>query len=153
MEAVVAILTNSIGMADSAGWVAHVIVEALVESPAPVDIMQYVNEAAANHRQIYSTLRADFDKLAANSSPPDKLVEYVGTYRHPGALDFQIEIRTDEDSGLLVAFQGLGSQTWDLKHLEGDTFHWLTSRDYQAKKASFTYLSLYNLLKISFRRD
>lgn len=152
INSVVVVLTNSIGLADPAAWIAHVMVEALVDSPSPADIMAFVNEASKNHIQSYPKVQAVFDELAANSTVPENLTDYVGTYIYTGDLDFKVQIRLVENDTLQVAFQGLDSQVWNLNHLEGDTFHWLTSRDHQAKKAKFTYPFLHSLFKIAFQR-
>ncbi|KAK2009782.1 beta-lactamase/transpeptidase-like protein, partial [Colletotrichum eremochloae] len=135
----VVVLTNSIGLADPSAWIGHVLLEALVETPSPVDVMQFVEEAAQSHIQSYPKLQETFAQLRGNSTPPETLQDYTGVYQFDGDLDFKIVIRLTSQGGLQVVFQNIESQTWDLQFLEGETFHWLTSRDDQAKKAKFTY--------------
>ncbi|KAK3180498.1 hypothetical protein K4F52_008089 [Lecanicillium sp. MT-2017a] len=150
----IAVLTNSIGLADPSAWIGHVLIEVLVETPSPVDIMQFVEEAAQNHVQSYPKLQKTFDQLRRNSStPPESLDDYIGIYQFAGDLDFKIVIRFNDKKALQVVFQGIESQAWDLQFLEGETFHWLMSRDDQAKKAKFTYPFLPSLFKIVFERD
>ncbi|OHE90437.1 hypothetical protein CORC01_14265 [Colletotrichum orchidophilum] len=149
----VVVLTNSIGLADPSACIGHVLLEALVETPSPVDIMQFVEEAAQSHIQSYPKLQETFNSLRGNSTPPAALQDYVGVYQFDAGLDFKIVIRLKSQSVLQVVFQAMESQTWDLQFLEGETFHWLTSRDDQAKKAKFTYPFLPSLFKIVFERN
>ncbi|KFZ24694.1 hypothetical protein V502_00832 [Pseudogymnoascus sp. VKM F-4520 (FW-2644)] len=122
------VLTNSIGWADPSAWIGHIIVEALVDTPNPVDILKYVKEAAENHKNSYPKLQKTFDEARSNDTKSSPAEEYV-------------------------AFQGLDSQVWDLTHYENDTFHRLSSRDEQAKRARFTYPFSPGLFKIIFNRN
>lgn len=89
---------------------------------------------------------------------PDSLEDFTGVYYYQGAFKFVIEVRLKphlEQGGtrrLQVLFQGRESQLWDLEHLEGETFHWLSDRNWQAKRARFTYPFVPGLFKLMFNR-
>ena len=64
---------------------------------------------------------------------------YVGKYYNEIG-DFHIEIaRSQHSKGLQLAFQGLDSQIWEMKHYHHDSFIWLMSRDEAVKRARFPY--------------
>ncbi|OBT68088.1 hypothetical protein VE03_01517 [Pseudogymnoascus sp. 23342-1-I1] len=146
------VLTNSIGWADPSVWIGHIIVKALVDTPNQVDILQYVREAAENHKNSYPNLQKPFDEARSNETKSSPAEEDVGTYRNEKS-GFLVEIRAKTDGTIQVAFQGLDSQVWDLTHYENDTFHWLSSRDEQAKRARFTYPFSPGFFKIIIKRN
>lgn len=159
IDASVVVLTNTIALADPASWVAHILIEALVDSPMPVDIMSFVQEAVHGHIHSYRDALQRFGELRVLSrSLPRDLREFMGTYRYTGGLNLVIVVRLlkvgDDISThrLQVLFQGRLSQTWTLEFLEGDTFHWLCSRDWQAQRGRLTYPSADGLFKIEFIR-
>lgn len=156
----VVVLTNSIGLADPAAWIGHVIVEALVDTAAPVDILKFVDEASKGHVNSYIELQRKFSELHANNTSPipDNLDDFTGIYYYQGAFKFTIEVRLNpqlehgETPRLQALFQGRESQLWDLTYLEGETFHWLSDRNSQAKRARFTYPFVPGLFKLMFKR-
>lgn len=156
----VVVLTNSIGLADPAAWIGHTILETLVDTEAPVDILKFVDEASKGHVDSYIELQRKFSELRANNmSPvPDSLEDFTGVYYYQGAFKFTIEVRLEPrpEKGvaprLQALFQGRESQLWDLQHLEGETFHWLSDRNGQAKRARFTYPFVPGLFKLVFKR-
>jgi hypothetical protein len=160
VDSSVVVLTNSIGLADPAAWIGQVIVEALVDTAAPVDILKFVDEASKAHVNSYVELQHKFSELSANNTSlvPDSLPDFTGVYSYQGAFKFATEVRLKphpEQGGtprLQALFQGRESQLWDLEHLEGETFHWLSDRNGQAKHARFTYPFIPGLFKLEFKR-
>ena len=87
---------------------------------------------------------------------PKPLEQYVGTYID-ATHNFLVEVHILKHSSknLQIAFQGLKSQVWDLRHYEGDTFLWLTSRDEQARQGRFTYspTCVYKIIFVTDPKD
>lgn len=73
-----------------------------------------------------------------NAPPTHLLDDFVGRYINTGH-EFIVEIRKKDGSTLQVAFQGLDSQVWDLRHYQHNTFIWLSCRDHIVKRARFPY--------------
>ena len=160
LNASVVVLTNTIGLADPTSWVGHVLVAALVDCPEPVDIMSFVEEAVGNHIMSFRDIRQRFRRQQFFRQPTwyfTQLQDYVGTYRYDGPLDFIIVVRLIEGPNtnpkLQIQFQGRQSQSWGLEHLEGDTFHWLCSRNWHARRGRLTYPLVENIFKIVFVRN
>ena len=149
----VVVCTNSIALGDVSGWVSLAIIEALIDTPRPSDFASLATEAAQANANNVSVLveRLEVARTTANSSPRP-LGEYIGRY-YDRAHNWAIEIRKNKSGdGLEVAFQGLNSQVWALKHYENDTFLWLASREEQAKRGRMTtYPLVANHFKLIFQ--
>lgn len=135
----IVVLTNSTGLADPAGWINELLVEAMVESAHTTDFVHLATEAAKNHIASIPKMEYSLEQAREPNAPPThSLDEFVGQYINSGHK-FIVEIRKKDDSTLQVAFQGLDSQVWDLRHYHHDTFMWLCSRDNIVKRARFPY--------------
>ena len=145
------VLTNSVGLSDPAGWVNELLIETIVESPHHTDFVKLARDAAQKHIASYPAMERKLEEHRASSKPPKPLSRYLGQYVN-SAHSFLVEIRLKDPVTLQIAFQGLDSQLWDLRHYQDDTFLWLSSRDEQAKRARFTY-SPASVYKIIFSSD
>lgn len=147
-EFAIIVLSNSIGLADPCGWVAALLVGAVLDSPEQNDYVRLAQEAAREHIARTGLIAERLKQDNGSMEPAKPLECYSGQYRHP-LNGFLIDIRHNGD-GLYIAFQGQDSQLWRLTHLNGDTFLWMASRNEQAKRARFTY-SPSNVFKIIFK--
>lgn len=135
----IVVLTNSIGLADPAGWINELLVETMVESAHQTDFVHLATEAANNAIASIPKMEDSLEQAREpNTFPTHSLDEFVGRYINIGH-EFIVEIRKKDDSTLQVAFQGLDSQVWDMRHYQHDTFIWLTSRDHIVKRARFPF--------------
>lgn len=148
----IVVLTNSIGLSDPTGWINELLVETLVESPHQTDFVQLAAEAAQSHIASVPKMERELEQSRdPNSTPTQPLDAFVGRYVNT-AHSFVVEIRKKNDSTLQIAFQGLDSQVWDLRHHQQNTFVWLTSRDEIVKRARFPYVGM-NVYTIIFQTN
>lgn len=145
------VAVNSIGLGDPAGWITQLLIETITESPAPNDFVSLAEEAAKNHaNQMIKTQQA-LDDARKPGTHPQPLTAYTGDYVG-FAGQFKIQIRMKSPEALQVIFQGLESQTWDLKHYQDNTFTWLEDFDTQAKRVRFTF-SGPDMFKLVFKSN
>lgn len=137
-----AVLVNSIGLGDPAGWIFQLMVEALVDSPSPNDYIRLAQEAATNHASKYEEMQRQLERKKSNQPLSKPLPHYTGRYYDPNMdLFVDVALKSESDSELYLKFQGLDSQMWDLQHYDADTFVIPLRFDYYAKRAMFTFLS------------
>jgi len=86
---------------------------------------------------------------------PRSLQDYMGRYRSPTQaffIEVNAKVKENNDKQLVLAFQGLDSQTWDLNHREDHTFLTLTTFNDWVKRAMFTFGNE-NFLRFRFQAD
>ncbi|KAK2028125.1 putative D-aminoacylase [Colletotrichum zoysiae] len=153
LDSSVVVCTNSIALGDVSGWVSLAVLEALIETPSPSDYVRLASEAAQSNARNVDRLEAALERPSGSRVSHKPLDQYVGSYRH-ASLDWFVDIKLNSEGALEVAFMGLESQTWTLKHHEVDTFLWLTSREEQAKRGRMTtYPLVANHFKLIFGED
>lgn len=138
LDIVSVVLTNSIALADPAGWINQYLIETIVDSPVKNDYVKLAQAAAQNHISSYPQIFKELEEQRVPDLPAKSPSAYIGIYKD-AARPFYIHIVEGTSSPLRILFQGLTSQAWDLNHYQGDAFLFLTSRDDQARRALFTF--------------
>jgi CubicO group peptidase (beta-lactamase class C family) len=116
IDAAIVVCTNSIGLGDASGWISMALIEALIDTPSPNDIIRYATEAAVGHANSVPTLMKELEEARTVSGRRD-LSQYIGRYTD-AERDWVIDVRAKEPGQLEVLFQGLESQAWPLNHYE-----------------------------------
>ncbi len=150
----IVVLVNSIGLGDPAGWVNQLVIEKVIDSPAPSDYVSLAKEAAQNHSSSFSKITKKLKDRRVASPPSKSLKDYTGRYQDLNQ-DFFVDIKFRENSELEleIAFQGLESQVWALEHYQSDTFLCFnTSFNDLAKRAIFTFLDE-DYFQFTFRQN
>lgn len=150
----IAVLVNSIGLGDPAGWINQLVIENVIDSPAPKDYVALAQEAATNHSSSFSKLSKALQNACVDTPPSKPLKDYVGRYQAPDQ-DFFVDVRFRESVQLQleIVFQGLESQVWALDHYQCDTFLCFnTSFNDLAKRAIFTFLDE-DYFQFTFRQN
>lgn len=138
-ESAIVVLSNSISLNDCADWVGQLILEALIDVGPRNDYKKYAQESVDAHLAKFPAMRRSLESNRIPNTKPKTLYTYVGKYFNR-ISDFQIEITINQRSqGLQLAFQGLASQVWEMKHYHHDSFLWLMSRDEAVRRARFPY--------------
>lgn len=151
-ESAMVVLTNSISLNDCADWVGQLILETVVGTTRPNDYQGYAQESSDNHLAKFPLMQKTLDEQQVKDTSPKPLKAYIGRY-YNAIEDFNIKISVKpSNENLELAFQGLDSQVWELRHYHYDTFTWLMSRDEAVKQARFPY-SPEKLYKIEFVAD
>lgn len=151
LDIVFVVLTNSIALADPAGWINQYLIETIFDSPVKNDYVQLAKEAAQTHIDSYPQIFKELEEQRVPDLPPKSPSAYIGIYKD-ASRPFYIHILEGTSSPLQILVQGLTSQAWDLNHYQGDTFLFLTSRDDQARRALFTFAG-HDDFKIIFETD
>ncbi len=155
INACIVVLVNSIGLGDPAGWINQLIIEAVIDTPTPNDYVKLAEEAAKNHATTVDRMWSRLKDTRKDIPMPRSLQDYVGKYRSP-TQDFFIDVKTkvkeDNTTQLVLKFQGLDSQTWNLSHWEADTFLALKTFNDWAKRAMFTFGNE-NFFRFGFQAD
>lgn len=128
-ESAIVVLTNSIPLNDAADWISQAYASALFHFPGPADYVALAKESRRRKVEGIDSIRAKFDAIRQDHSdegPRLPLSSYWGIYENE-AGNFFIDISEHRDSNetsLLLRLQGKESQTYELRHLRGDTFEW-----------------------------
>ena len=138
LDIVFVVLTNSIALADPAGWINQYLIETIVDSPVKNDYIKLAQDAAQSHIDSYPQILKELEEQRLPSLPSKSPSAYVDVYKD-ASRPFYIHIVEGTSSPLQILFQGLTSQAWDLNHYQGDTLLFLTSQDEQARRALFTF--------------
>lgn len=138
-ESAIVVLSNSISLNDCADWVGQLILEALIDVEPRNDYRKYAQESADAQLAKFPAMQRSLLSKQVPNTEPKTLDAYLGHY-YNRISDFHIEITmNDHSQGLQLAFQGLTSQVWQMKHYHHDSFLWLMSRDEAVRRARFPY--------------
>ncbi len=131
---VIVVLQNSNSLNDCPDWIAQLLIETVFDYPERNDWLELARASARMALELVPSMRSKLDEgRVPNTRPRFPLHAYCGRYQSP-LKDFFLEISQNDD-GLLVAFQGLPSQSNRLWHYHYDTFTWLMTHDEAARRA------------------
>ena len=126
-ESAIIVLTNSLGLNDTADWIGQLVLEEFLEVPKRNDYIKAAKTSVAANAEWHSTTFEEVWKEQRKGTSPRSLEEYVGTYWDPIHI-FKIEVSLEEQT-LYWSFQGLESEKFRLDHYELDIFTWLQPRN------------------------
>lgn len=131
---IIVVLQSSNSLNDCPDWIAQLLIETVFDFPERIDWLGLARTSARSALALVPSMRLKLDKgRVPNTRPSLPLDAYCGRYQSPLG-DFTLEVSQRED-GLLVAFQGLRSQSNRLEHYHFDTFSWLMTHDEAARRA------------------
>ncbi len=122
-ESAIVVLTNTLALNDTPGWVAQHVLEELLEVPDRNDYVAAAKTSVAESVNWYSSTIEELTKNCKADTSPKNLEDYTGTYWdaiHIVKIDLSLE-----DGTLYSALQGLPSEEFSLDHYKHDTFTWL----------------------------
>lgn len=131
---IIVVLQSANSLNDCPDWVAQLLIETVFDFPERNDWLELARASARSALALVPSMRLKLDKgRVPNTRPSFPLDSYCGRYQSP-LKNFFLEVSQRED-GLLVAFQGLPSQSNRLWHYHFDTFTWLMTHDEAARRA------------------
>ncbi len=92
LDCSIAVLVNSIGLGDPAGWVYQLIIEALIDTPRPNDYSKLAKEAAQNHASSVANIAEVLENKKRDKVVSKPLLHYTGKYLDL-AQDFFVEVK------------------------------------------------------------
>jgi hypothetical protein len=139
ISSAIVVPSNSISLNDCADWVSPALLEALSDIDNRTYSRKYAKESADAQIAKFPGMAKSLEEKLNPGTIPRTLDNGVGKYYNEIG-GFSIEIRrSTHPEHLQLAFRGLGSQKWNLKHYHHDSFIWLITQDEAVSKARFSY--------------
>lgn len=131
---IIVVLQSANSLNDCPDWIAQLLIETVFDFPERNDWLELAKASARSALALVPSMRLKLDKgRVPNTRPSLPLDAYCGRYHSP-LKNFFLEVSQHEDE-LVVAFQGLPSQSNPLRHYHFDTFTWLMTHDEAARRA------------------
>lgn len=142
----VAVLTNSIAISDAADWIGRVFIQALFDLRDNNDYVKLAEEGNKRVIKSYQDMINARDELKQKHGSDQQipsLEAYVGRYNNPNK-PFHIVIMLSEEnnSELVLQFQGLKDQTYTLRHLYHHVFEWVLTHDEAKRRGRYSNTNL-----------
>lgn len=151
MDVVVVVLTNSYALNDCADWVLQLVLEEILTAPfGKTDFITLAEASALRSTAKFNSLVSALNMYPRPAEVPSHLrpaevpshlrsrpvqpplSQFVGDYEDTvGIMDMNISL---EGEHLTWALRGLDTERFRLYHHDGNTFHWLGTRDDMLKR-------------------
>jgi CubicO group peptidase (beta-lactamase class C family) len=138
-QSAVVVLANSTALTDSADSIAQAIAQSLFDFPVLVNFLILTETIARGMVVKYDDMLATIARRRQPGANRHSLKKYSGRYWNELG-NFVLEITVTKEKrkrALQLSFQGLGSQTYPLRHLAGNTFEWVLSLDEVARRGRY----------------
>ncbi|KAI4869675.1 beta-lactamase/transpeptidase-like protein [Hypoxylon rubiginosum] len=139
-DSAVVVLTNSMGTSHAADWIARTMIQALLGIDDGNNYVELAREASRRNVQGYDEMFDDLNEMRA-ACPTSKRRDpaaFLGNYSlDSGLFTIAISPGTDDNSGLVLRFQGLDSQAYALRHFCEDVFEWALTFDESRKRGRY----------------
>lgn len=134
----IVVLTNSIALCDAADIIGQAYAQAIFDFKDPIDYIGYTRKASKRLVSIYRNLGDTVEKDRKPNTLHHSLDSYTGRFWNK-LHNFVLEVRRHATNPELLqfAFQGLDTQTYDLRHLADETFEWTLSLNEETKRARY----------------
>ncbi|KAK5659822.1 hypothetical protein OQA88_1034 [Cercophora sp. LCS_1] len=150
-QAAIVVLTNSISQGDVADWVAQTILQAVIGSTHPLDLVPIADGAAKRWRTRYTTMVETLEKGRTPNTKETPHPAIIGAYQHKTQA---LWIQVFEEGGVLkFRVNGRDTQTHILRHYHYDTFCFLPSAEERISRALFHYAAPSWLLHFQRKED
>lgn len=148
------VLTNSLALNDTADWLGQLYLEAYLGVKERNDYITLSEEAVKGTLRWYPDILAELQQNQIPGTTPRDLSEYIGRFTNEAGT-MMIEVSLDESRNepcLQLAFQGLQSEIYPLRHYHHDVFTWLMPRNELVQRGRFLSRSLHKaqFFKIEF---
>ncbi|CAO2648630.1 Nn.00g078970.m01.CDS01 [Neocucurbitaria sp. VM-36] len=120
------VLQNSSTPVDIADYAAQLLIERLLNVPEPVDFVALAREHVRKAFKQASDVKVELDRNRQLGTFPKALASYVGRYLNE-LRNWCIDVSINDDGGLTMAFQGLDTEIFELRHYHHDSFEWWMS--------------------------
>jgi CubicO group peptidase (beta-lactamase class C family) len=146
-KSAIIVLTNTLGLTDTADTVSQLLTEILFDLPEKHDFVGLTQKIVDVERKSLTNVAEKLEQERTLGTTPRDLNDYVGTYRNVlGTMKVEILL---QDKTLVMRFQDLEEETFAMQHYEYDTFTWWFTRDECARRGRFTNYG-YEYFRINF---
>ena len=134
-DAVIVVLSNSLGLTDAPDWVGQLLVESILGETNPHDFVELAKRTRKTHLRQYPRLDMKMYRDRSLDSPMKPPKAYTGRYENSIGT-FKIDVAI---SGLSLRMwcQGYESVDYELDHHDHDIFTWEVIRNEDIKRAMF----------------
>lgn len=133
------VLTNSIALSDAADWISRTFTQALFD----IDTNDYVKlamEANKRYIKLFENMATEIDNMRDGKTP--RLDAFAGRYVHPSQL-FVVDLAVcDSRNKLVLRFQGLNSQKYELRYLCEGVFEWVLGHDESKRRGRYNAVEM-----------
>jgi CubicO group peptidase (beta-lactamase class C family) len=126
-KTVIVVLSNSMSLNDTPGWLGELYLETLLDNSDKNDYVALANASVKASLQLWPAMAADLEKERKPGTTPRGLQDYYGRYVNR-LRNYEIEI-FEADGQLRLRFQKQVCVTYPLVHYHYDTFSWLLTHD------------------------
>lgn len=149
-ETAVIVLTNTLGLSDTADTVTQLLVETIFDMPQKHDFVDVTRKIRDLELQSMVKVAEELEKNRNQGTKPRPLQEYTGRYQNDiKTMIIDVALHGDR---LQMQFQQLDNEKYALHHHEHDTFNWWMSRNECSSRGRFTNYSAEHYL-IRFMTD
>ena len=137
-ESAIVVLTNSISLCDAADFIGQAYTQALFNFSDGTDYVNITRRTSQKLVSIYGDLTTAMEAQREPYTQAHLMRSYTGRFwnsLHNFVLD--IQLHPIYGNCLQVAFQGLESQIYTLRHLRHETFEWSLSLDDEARRGRY----------------
>lgn len=142
----VVVLINSIAISDAADWIGRVFIQALFHLQDNNDYVKLAEEGNQRVIKSYQDMINERDELRQKHGSDQQipsLEAYVGRYNNPNKpFHILIMLSEENNSELVLQFQGLKDQTYKLRHLYHHVFEWALNHDEAKRRGRYPNTSL-----------
>ncbi|KAG6355591.1 hypothetical protein INS49_003553 [Diaporthe citri] len=148
VKAGVVVLQNSLGFVDTADFIGQLLLETLLQPPEPNDYVDISRQFNARARGSIGDVKAELEFFHIPGTHARPLPSYEGRFWNE-LHNFFIDIAVSDTGTLQMKWQGLDSQSHELRHYHYDVFSWLMAPEEMVRRAlgSQFYPAEYYLLE------
>lgn len=137
-QSAIVVLTNSIPLTDAPDNLGQAVAQALFGFHDPIDFVELTKMVKGRLLDQHKDMASEISRKKGPDAPNRALDEYIGKYVNElGNFVLTIEKHDVDGSVLQLSFQGLKSQSYELRPLDGDTFEWSMTLDEEARRGRY----------------
>lgn len=134
LKAGVVVLQNSLGFVDTADFIGQLLLETLIQPPQPNNYVEISRQFNAGARGSIDELKAELELFRIPGTHARPLPSYEGRFWNE-LHNFFIDIAVSDTGTLQMKWQGLDSQSHELRHYYYDVFSWLMTPEEMVRRA------------------
>jgi CubicO group peptidase (beta-lactamase class C family) len=137
----VVVLANSFDLYDTPDFIGQLIVEAIIDSPDPVNFVPIAKKTVQNALSHHSDMNAQLVRERIPGTEARPLTDYVGHYHSDEGNDFGIDVNI-KGNELRVLVQGFEDVYYDVYHYNNNVFAFDCDRDAETKRIIYPNASI-----------
>jgi CubicO group peptidase (beta-lactamase class C family) len=137
----VVVLANSFDLYDTPDFIGQLIIEAIIDSPDPVNFVPIAKKTVQNALSHHPDMNAQLVRERIPSTKARPLADYAGLYHSDEGNDYSIDVSV-KGSELRVMVQGFEDVYYNVYHYNNDVFVFDCDRDAETKRTIYPNASI-----------